>query len=131
MSFTANILTAKDAIARHMQWRIALEFAITIQEALPAEQRDEIQHDERCAIGRWLVSPATRSIRSTEELENLVRTHYRFHREMEVIALLLSEGKFDQAKRAIGPGSEFQAASHEIAMAIMAVDRVLVMAVPV
>jgi hypothetical protein len=130
MSFTANILTAKDAIARHMQWRIALQFAITIQEALSTDQFDEIQHDERCAIGRWLVSSATKKIRATAELENLVRAHYRFHREMEVVAQLLSEGKFEQANRAIGSDSDFQEASHEIAMAIMAVDRLLVMAVP-
>jgi methyl-accepting chemotaxis protein len=124
------ILTAKDAIARHMQWRMTLQFAIAVREPVPPDQYAQICHDGQCAIGVWLVSPATRGIRGEAPYAELVLRHYEFHREMERVADLIGLGEFDAAAHAMEPDSSFRRASQAIAMAIMAVNRLLVLAVP-
>jgi hypothetical protein len=56
MSGSTSVLNAKGAIARHVQWRISLQFAIRMQEPLSEAQLDQIRHYRRCAIGVWLDS---------------------------------------------------------------------------
>lgn len=124
------ILNAKAAIARHMQWRMTLQFAIATREPLPPDQLDQIRHDERCAIGMWLRSSATEPIRHTPEFADLDHRHFAFHREMEKIAGLIGTQRFAEAAEAMNPTSSFAKASREIAMAIVAIDRAIVLAIP-
>ena len=124
------VLTAKDAIRRHMRWRMTLQFAIATREALSPEHLEQIRHFRLCAIGRWLDSPATFSIRNSREYADLVRRHVRFHEEMEVIAELLESGRFEDAGEAMRLSRAFDLASEALAAAIMACDRVLPIAAP-
>ena len=47
MSEAAPVLNAKAAIARHVQWRITLQLAITLREPLSAGHTEQIRHYRR------------------------------------------------------------------------------------
>jgi hypothetical protein len=127
----AIILNARAAIARHMQWKMTLQLAITMQEPLAAAHMEQIRHYRRCAIGRWLDSPVTQPMRLHAEYRNLVEKHISFHREMERIACLINDQRFMEAARAIDAHSSFTRGSQALALAIMAYDAVAAIAAPV
>jgi len=97
------IVTAKDAISRHMQWKIALQLAIALHEPLSPSAIHAIQHSEECPIGRWLVSQHTLSIRDTPEYRDLAARHEEVHRELAQIASLINSRKYGAARRALDP----------------------------
>lgn len=131
MADVSTVLNAKAAISRHIQWKIALQLAITMQEALTAEQIHQIWHARECAVGRWLDSPLTYGMRSSLQYSNLVRMHLDFHREMGRVAELISDGRFEDAARAISPSSSFVHTSKALAHAVMAYDALTAIAVPI
>jgi hypothetical protein len=118
------IVTAKDAIAHHMRWRIALQLAVTMREPLSPSATSAIQHLEECSIGKWLVSQHTFSVRNTPEYRDLVARHEEFHRVMTKIAFAINHGDYEAAGHALAPDSSFRKASQAISSAIMALDRV-------
>jgi hypothetical protein len=125
----APIVTAKDAISRHMQWKIALQLAIALNEPLSPNAIRAIQHSEECPIGRWLVSQHTLSIRDTAEYRDLAARHQEIHRELAQIATMINNRKYSAARRAISPDSSFRRASQAMANAIMALDFIQVIAI--
>ncbi len=131
MPDVATVLNAKAAISRHVQWKITLQMAITMQEPLSADHLHQIRHFRECAIGRWLDSPVTISMRATSEYADLVRKHIEFHREMERVAELIAQAEYELAARAISPASAFIRGSKALANAVMAYDGVAAIAVPV
>jgi hypothetical protein len=131
MSASTSVLNAKGAIARHIQWRISLQFAIRMQEPLSESQLEHIRHYRRCAIGLWLESPATLPMRSHPAYLDLVHRHIDFHFEMQHIANCIALSKFDVATRAIAAESSFSRSSNALAMAVTAYDRIATIAVPV
>ena len=118
------IVTAKDAIARHMQWKITLQLAIALNEPLSPSAIHTIEHSEECPIGRWLVSQHTTGLRNTPEYRDLVAGHEEFHRELARIAAMINNGNFTEAKRALAPNSSFRKATQAMANAITALDRI-------
>ena len=130
MPNSAAVLNAKSAIARHIQWKITLQLAITMQEPLSALHVREILHFRECAIGRWLDSAATLPMRVKAEYADLVRKHIDFHHEMTKIANLIAQGRYEDAARNISPSSSFIRSSHALANAVMAYDNVAAIAVP-
>jgi methyl-accepting chemotaxis protein len=125
----ASIVTAKDAIARHMQWKITLQLAVALNESLSPNAIRAIQHSEECPIGRWLVSQHTLSIRNTEEYRDLVFRHEEFHREVAQIATMINNRKYSAARCALDPNSSFRQASQAMASAIMALDLIQTIAI--
>jgi hypothetical protein len=125
----ASIVTAKDAIARHMQWKITLQLAIALNEPLSPNAIRAIQHSEGCPIGRWLVSQHTSSIRNTPEYRDLVARHEEVHREVAQIATMINNRKYSAARRALDPNSRFRQASQAMASAIMALDLIQTIAI--
>ena len=130
MPESSTVLNAKGAIARHIQWRIALQLAIRMRETLSEDQVDEIRHYRRCAIGRWLESPATIAMRSHPAYLDLVNKHIDFHLEMQHIANLIEQRSFDDAAREMDQASRFTASSKALAMSVTAYDRIAPMAIP-
>jgi hypothetical protein len=120
----APIVTAKDAIARHMQWKITLQLAIALNEPLSPSAIRAIEHSEECPIGRWLVSQYTLGIRGTAEYRDLVAGHEEFHREAAQVASLINSRKYGAARRALDPNSSFRRTSQAMANAITALDRI-------
>jgi methyl-accepting chemotaxis protein len=118
------IVTAKDAIAHHIRWRMALQLAVTLREPLSARDVRIIHHPEECAVGKWLISRQTLHLRSTPEYRALVSRHLEFHREMERVAALIGSGNYAAAELAMGPHSNYKQASLAIANAMTALDRV-------
>ena len=118
----APIVTAKDAISRHMQWKITLQLAIALNEPLSPNAIRAIQHSEECPIGRWLVSQHTSCLRNTPEYRDLVARHEEFHREVAQIAAMINQGKYSAARRAIDLNSNFRKVSQAMANTITALD---------
>lgn len=123
------IVTAKEAIAHHMRWRITLQLAVTLREPLSPGATRAIQHLEECSIGKWLVSRHTLDVRNTPQYRNLVARHEEFHRVMTQIAFSINHGEYEAAGQALAPGSSFRKASQAISGAIMALDRVQTIAI--
>jgi hypothetical protein len=118
------IVTAKDAIARHMQWKITLQLAIALNEPLSPNAIHAIEHSEQCPIGRWLASQHTLGLRNTPEYRDLVARHEEIHRVLAQIAALINSRKYGAARRAIDLNSNFRKASQAMANAITALDRI-------
>ena len=117
-----SVLTAKDMIARHVGWKLTLQYAIVAQEPLSEKLLDQILHVDRCPIGQWLAA-ATAQLRDRPEYREVVRNHIDFHRQMTHIANLIEQQEFDRAAREIEPGSAFMISAHRLAMSITALDR--------
>ena len=124
-----HVITAKDAIARHIRWRVTLQFAVSRQEQLDPEDVHAIDHLNECSIGKWLKSSHTVKIRQTPEYRALIARHEEFHREMQKIARLIESKKFAAAERALDPDSSFKKAAQAIASAINAVDSIQTIAI--
>jgi hypothetical protein len=123
------IVTAKDAIASHMRWKITLQLAIALHEPLSPSAIRAIQHSEECPIGRWLVSQHTSGLHNTPEYRDLVACHEEIHRELDQIASMINSRKYAAARRALDPNSSFRRASLAMASAITALDRMQTMAI--
>jgi hypothetical protein len=67
MPDVSTVLNAKAAIARHIQWKITLQLAITLQEPLSVDHIHQILNFRECAIGRWLDSATTLPMRGKRE----------------------------------------------------------------
>ena len=126
----APVLNAKQAIAKHVNWKIALQFAITMQEQLTPEQIASIYHPHLCSIGSWLDSPVTMRMRAQPAYTDLVSLHLRFHHEMVAIAELIAAKRFREASAAMTVDSAFTRASLALARSITAFDQVFKIAVP-
>jgi hypothetical protein len=90
IAYFAPVLTAQDAISRHIQWKIALQLAINLLEPPSADAIHVIRHSEACPVGKWLLSRHTLEVRDTPEYKALVERHDKFHRETMVIANLIN-----------------------------------------
>jgi hypothetical protein len=118
------IITAKEAVAHHMRWRITLQLAVAMREPLSPGATRAIEHLEECTIGKWLVSQHTLSARDTPEYQALVARHEEFHRVMHEIAFSISHEDYETAGLALAPGSSFRRAAQAISSAMMALDRI-------
>jgi methyl-accepting chemotaxis protein len=127
----APVLTARDAIAAHVRWKLALQLAIAMREPLSAGATYAILHSGECSIGKWLRSESTRGVRALAEYVALVERHEEFHHEMTHIAKLINGGYFEAAGHCLHANGTFQRASMAIGNAIMAMDRLLTVRIAV
>jgi hypothetical protein len=125
------VLTAKDAISRHVRWKITLMLAIRMREPLAPNVLRAIQYPDECSIGRWLLSHHTLTIRGTPEYVALLDRHRLFHAEMLRVALLINSENFATAEYALNQEGRFRDAAQAIANAISAVDRIQPIAIAV
>jgi methyl-accepting chemotaxis protein len=117
-------MTAKDAIAAHMRWKITFHLAIRVEEPMSDRAMQAIENPAICSIGRWLTSPGNMAVRRTREFLDLVARHEEFHAEMRRIAKLINSGDYRAAARGLDPSGRFEVASKAIAAAIMSLDRI-------
>jgi methyl-accepting chemotaxis protein len=118
------ILTARDAIASHVRWKITLLMATRMREPLSQRATHAIQHTEECSISKWLLSRHTLHLRGTPEYRAVLDRHAEFHREMQAIARLINAADYASAERLLNAPAAFQLASIAVANAIMALDSV-------
>ena len=117
------VLTAADAIATHVRWKITLLLAARMHEPLSERATRSIERPEECKIHTWLVSEYARRLSGTPEYKAVCDLHLAFHGAMRQIAVLLNSGDYDLAERLLNSPEPFQNASSALANAIMALDR--------
>ena len=118
------LLTAKDLIARHEEWKLTFWAAVYSRKALTVQQIDQIVHGERCPIGRWLEAQADEELGGSAEYETALNEHGEFHGEMMQVAAMLARKDFVAAASSIKEGSSFALAGRRLAVAILALNRV-------
>jgi methyl-accepting chemotaxis protein len=118
------IITARDAIASHVRWKITLLTAARMRETLSERASYSIQHPEECSIRQWLFSSHTQHLRRTREYLAVLERHAEFHREMQAISGLIDAGEFAAAERLLTAHGSFERASLAVANAIMALERI-------
>jgi hypothetical protein len=118
------IITARDAIASHVRWKITLSMAARMREPLSERATHSIQHPDKCSIYQWLLSRHTLNIRHTLEYRVALDRHNEFHQAMQGIASLINSGEFVAAERLLTASDGFLLASVAVANAIMALGRV-------
>ena len=116
------VLTVKDAIAKHVRWKITLQLAVVRLEPLSPGAIRAIEHPEECCIGAWLRSRHTVAIRHQPEYVSVVAHHVAFHREMLQIADRIANKDFAAASRHLDPRGSFHRASQALASALTALD---------
>jgi hypothetical protein len=124
MAGSDELLNAQDLIARHEEWKLTLWAAVFTRKPLTLQQVDQIVHQERCSIGRWLEAQAATELGTSAEYEEVVRSHQDFHLEMMQVAALLARKDYGAAAVAIKDGSSFSVAGRRLARAILALNRV-------
>ena len=116
------ILTARDAIASHVRWKITLLLAIRMREPLSSRATHSIQNPAECSIRQWLLSSHTQNLRGTPEHAAVLDRHQQFHIEMQHIATLINDAQYEAAEILLNaPG--FQKASNAVANALMCLGR--------
>jgi methyl-accepting chemotaxis protein len=118
------IITARDAIASHVRWKITLLMAARMHEHLSPRATHSIEHPDECSIRQWLASEHTLYLRRTPEYAAVLQRHGDFHREMQRIAALINSSEFAQAERLLTTPGSFENASIAFANAIMALERI-------
>ena len=116
------IVTARDAIASHVRWKITLLMAVRMAEPLSARATHSIEHPEECSIRQWLMGKYTLHLRRAPEYLAVLDRHTEFHREMQTIAGLINAGEFAAAERLLTAHGSFERASLAVANAIMALE---------
>ncbi|HEV2619068.1 MAG TPA: hypothetical protein VGU23_03930, partial [Acidobacteriaceae bacterium] len=81
------IVTAQDAIASHVRWKVTLLLAVRMREPLSERATLSINRPQECSIHRWLVSKHTLRLRGTPEYRTALELHMAFHVQMQRIAL--------------------------------------------
>jgi hypothetical protein len=119
-----TIVTARDAIASHIRWKITLLTAVKLHEPLSARATHSIEHPDECSIRQWLLSQHTLHLRRAPEYRAALDRHTEFHREMLKIAALINSADYAAAECLLNSPAGFQSASNAVANAIMALDRI-------
>jgi hypothetical protein len=118
------VLTVKDAIAKHVRWKITLQLAIVRLEPLSPGAVRAIENPEECCIGAWFRSRHTVAIRHKPEYASVAAHHVAFHREMVQIADRIANKDFAAASGHLDPRGSFHHASLALATALTALDRI-------
>ncbi len=117
-------MNARQVVASHVRWKIALQFAIVMRENLSEEQHRQIRQPSLCPVGLWIDGPAAREYRLRPEYMAMRAAHLVFHEVMDRVAGMLERGQFQEASELIEEvDGEYAEASKRLAMSMMALDR--------
>lgn len=117
-------MNARQVVASHVQWKIALQFAIAMRENLSEEQHRQIRQPTRCPIGRWMDGAMARKHCASPEYGAMYQAHLEFHVEMQRVATCIQEGRFEAASALVEtPGCRYLESANRLANSIMALDR--------
>ncbi len=100
----------KDAIDKHVSWKVKLRSAITKQEKLDAAT---IARDDCCELGRWLYGEGRSKYAALPAFAQCVEKHRRFHAEAGQVAEAINAGLYTQAEGLLGAGSPYSQATNE------------------
>lgn len=114
MTTLADAVTA--AISAHGAWKTHLSIAIGSGQS--RFQVADARRDDGCPFGQWLQGDA--SLRAAPPYAGVKALHARFHLEAAKVLATALDGKKDEARAAMAPGSAFDATSSELVKALIA-----------
>lgn len=118
------ILSARDAIASHIRWKITLLTAARMREPLSDRATRSIEQPHECSIRAWLLSDYTVGLREHPEYQAALDRHLEFHRTMQDMAKLLNSGHYVEAELQLcDHKGAFERTSVALANALMSLDR--------
>ncbi|MCB1887422.1 MAG: CZB domain-containing protein [Rhodocyclaceae bacterium] len=101
----------RDAIRRHLEWKVALEWMLCGQQPVNPAQ---LAQPDQCALGHWLTGEATALYGGTPALAQAIEAHERFHDICGQVAVHLQAGEREAAADLLQAGGVFTQASREI-----------------
>lgn len=131
MATIGAVLSAQELVARHEESKLTLWVAIFSRVPLTEEQLTFIVHDDQCSIGHWLLSDASKALWEKSEYKAVLEEQRLFHAEVLEVASLIVAKDFRTAGRAIGEGSSLMECSRRLSQAMLALNRVARMEVPI
>nr|WP_295084451.1 CZB domain-containing protein [uncultured Roseateles sp.] len=100
------------AIEAHRQWKVKLRKAIAERDKLDS---DVICRDDQCPLGKWIHGPGRLKWCSRASFVQLLKQHAEFHETAGSVARQINAGRYAEAERLIGSGSQFAQTSTEVA----------------
>ena len=105
------------AIAAHAKWKFYLREAIETGKSKWTVA--EVQPDDRCEFGTWLLALPPGD-RDSQHCEEVCRLHAEFHKEAAEVLQLALAGRREEAEAAIAQGSRFAKASTKLTITMTA-----------
>lgn len=105
-----------NAISSHSEWKIRFRTSILLKERLDAEK---IASDQCCELGCWLHGDGRVLYGDLDSYRRCVALHADFHREAARVAREINAGNMEAATRLLETFSDFDNASHAVAVAIL------------
>lgn len=109
-------VTLDRALAVHRAWKATLLKAVQSDAVLDVQT---LQRDDCCDLGQWLHAEGRQQYGHTPQFVALLRTHKEFHLVTGMVATVINDKNYEQAKTLLQTGSQFEAASTDVALAIM------------
>lgn len=109
-----------EAIAKHIEWKVALRSAIARREEVDAAT---LRRDDCCDLGIWLRGDGATSYGGTPGFSRVVETHAEFHCRAGEVADTINAKNFELAEKMLDARSEYGVASIAVAGAIMELMR--------
>ncbi len=109
----------RGALRAHSHWRARFTMAIDGRRAAELDPL-LVRRSDRCALGMLLASPEQRArLASSPELLEVEALHSEFHRCAGDVAAMMGANHFEQARRAIMPGTPYDAVSLALEKALV------------
>ncbi len=105
----------REAIRRHLEWKVRLEWMLCGHQPLDAAGLS--RHDQ-CELGGWLAGEAATRYGGDPSLTKAIDAHHRFHEICGAIAGAIESGERDRAVSLLTPGGAFTQASWAIVEAL-------------
>ncbi len=109
-----------EAVRAHSAWKMKLSAYLRHPDA--SLKSIEVRSDCRCELGKWLHGDG-RKLAAIPEYKTLLERHAHFHRAAADVVDMANSGKATSEATALGAESPYSAASREIVMAIMALQK--------
>ncbi|MDH5655046.1 MAG: CZB domain-containing protein [Spirochaetia bacterium] len=106
----------EEQIDKHAEWNVKFRKAIVSEGTLNAE---EILKDDACEMGKWIYGEARTKFSHLPGYEDLKKKHAEFHEAAGIIAKLINEKKYAEAKEKMSLGTPFSDAAKNCSTAIL------------
>ncbi|TCJ17183.1 response regulator [Parasulfuritortus cantonensis] len=116
----ALVLSAKEVIHAHREWKVRFQRAMAQRLRLNVE---EIASDQCCPFGKWLGCLGHGRRRPPASHEDCAALHRAFHAEAGRVADLINRGDFRTAARMLAHGSVYAQASDRLVAGVKVLFR--------
>jgi hypothetical protein len=104
------------AIAAHGAWKIRLVQAI--ENCSSEFNPTTVSLDNQCEFGKWLYGEIPPEARKSQHYDKVKTIHADFHKEAGRILNLATQGKKEEAQKAVASGSKYSLLTGNLALAL-------------